>query len=136
MINPNPHDDALRVTTTTFPSTIQPGITSFDVNDDGTEDLIAKSFRGFFVVHSESEFPQGDFNRDGEINIHDVDLLCQRIRSGEPLDPDEHDLNSDGIIDQSDVGLSGRVATRYRCRRCEYGRSIQLDRLSHVVPVR
>lgn len=42
----------------------------------------------------------GDFNRDGQLNIDDVDLLCAAVQHEAD---DQFDLNEDGLVDAADL---------------------------------
>lgn len=48
-------------------------------------------------------FAVGDVNQDDEINVHDIDLLCQEIRSGTPNS--NSDLNRDQSVNHDDLAF-------------------------------
>lgn len=98
-------DSSLDIATTTFSNTLLPGLSLYDVNDDGVEDIIVPSLTGFFVVKAtQPERPSGDINLDGAVDIRDTDNLCRRLHDPElPVDGALHDLNGDNSVDLKDV---------------------------------
>ena len=74
-----------------------------DVDNDGDSDLVTQVEYGIMVVYNaQSEILSGDANADGEINVEDIDHLCQQIARD---DAQHHpfDYNRDGAVDARDV---------------------------------
>lgn len=73
-----------------------------DFDSDGREDLLISSFDLSRVAWYRNETQsEADFNEDGEVNVDDVELLCEAIRSAE--DPDGFDLTGDGSVNDADL---------------------------------
>jgi hypothetical protein len=90
------------------------GVVVDDLDGDGDADLLASMYDVSRVTwyRNESKPPlPGDFNRDGQVNIADVDLLCSRILAGSS--DLGFDLTDDAKIDRLDLDelVSGVLGT-------------------------
>ena len=72
-----------------------------DTNGNGFADPHEEFFGQFRIVDSSS--PAGDINRDGRLDIADIDRLQLAIREEE--EASQFDLNRDNQIDRSDVSV-------------------------------
>ncbi len=90
-----PGEPEVIASTTTFATTVFETKRQ-DVDFDGTDELVGRSFEGFFIY--ELDEPK-DVNFDGVVSHEDVDALCAAIANP----PQNHDLNTDGVTDVSDV---------------------------------
>ncbi len=53
------------------------------------------------LIEIPSATPRGDFNLDGEVGLHDIDLLCAAILSGD--NQPKFDLTENGSVDRVDM---------------------------------
>lgn len=75
-----------------------------DIDGDGDEDIVTAGWRGASVLMNETaqRFTAGDLNRDGQVNIDDVDAICRAVLVGVP-NAAPFDWNRSGTLDRADV---------------------------------
>ena len=53
------------------------------------------------IWRQDDRVAEGDFNRDGVLDVSDIDLFCAQV--GQPADEPQFDLNQDGVVDSIDL---------------------------------
>lgn len=71
-----------------------------DIDADGDTDVLFASEQGFLTWQYGSVL--GDLNGDSRVNVLDIDLLCEAIRSN-PENIEPFDFTADGALDSADL---------------------------------
>ncbi|MCA9218427.1 MAG: VCBS repeat-containing protein, partial [Planctomycetales bacterium] len=74
---------------------------AIDVDDDGDDDLIARTNRGFVLYRQGPNPVPGDVTFDRLVTVDDIDALRNAERN--PPSTTAFDINSDGTVDENDI---------------------------------